>query len=57
MLEALDIEVELMEDGARAVEACRGLTCSAIQMDLRMQVMSGIARHRARYAPGGRARV
>lgn len=42
MLEALDAEVELMEDGAKAVEACRKSKFSMILMDVMMPVMGGI---------------
>lgn len=41
MLEALDVEVELAEDGVKAVEACRRTRFSLILMDVMMPVMDG----------------
>lgn len=42
MLEALDVEVDVAEDGAKAVEACRGAKYSVILVDVIMPVMDGI---------------
>lgn len=41
MLEPLNIYVEVAEDGAKAVEACRKLSFSCILMDIMMPVMDG----------------
>lgn len=41
MLEALDVEVDVAEDGAKAAEACRRSKFSVILMDVIMPVMDG----------------
>lgn len=42
MLEALNVEVELAEDGAKAVESCRKSKFSVILMDMMMPVMGRV---------------
>lgn len=58
LLEALDVTVELEEDGAKAVDACRRSKFSLILMDVMMPVMDGLAATKAiRSMEGGANRT